>query len=91
MEAKHCEYDFACLLFACMFCHSSPRYSFCSLHMLTIKALLRSLGEKLLDKADFDLKDYGDRGGFYTPRSKVQMDKSLLNLQRKPIRIPEYF
>ena len=59
--------------------------------MLTIKALLRSLGEKSLDKADFDLKDYGDRGGFYTPRSKVQMDKSLLNLQRKPIRIPEYF
>ena len=58
--------------------------------MLTIKAVLRSLGEKLLDKADFDLKDYGDRGGFYTPKSKVQMDKSLLNHQRKPIRIPAY-
>ena len=36
--------------------------------MLNIKALLRSLGEKYLDKADFDLKDYGDRGGSYAPK-----------------------
>ena len=57
--------------------------------LVCLVIVLQSLGEKLLDKADFDLKDYGDPGGFYTPRSKVQMDKRLLNLQRKPIRIPE--
>ena len=30
----------------CLICHCSPGYSYSSLHMLTIKALLRSLGEK---------------------------------------------
>ena len=39
---------------------------------------------QLLDEAEYDMKNYADRGGCYPPKPKAEADNTLRNLIRKP-------
>ena len=38
------------------------------------------ISKQVLDEAKYYMKCYGDRGGFYPPRSKVKVDNTLRGL-----------